>query len=96
MGYFIKITKGGGGGKQMDGRAHTTFCAHLRFVQYCFKCLTHDLQASMRVNVTSERIPTHPGIKVKSDRAYEKRMHTFTDFISIEIISWLSIFLQKL
>ena len=26
----------------------------------------------MRVNVTSDRIPTHPGIKVKSDREYEK------------------------
>ena len=26
----------------------------------------------MRVNVMSERILTHPGIKVKSDRAYEK------------------------
>ena len=26
----------------------------------------------MRVNVTRERIPTHPGIKVKSDKAYEK------------------------
>ena len=31
-----------------------------------FKLLTHALQASMRVNVTSERIPTHPVIKVKS------------------------------
>ena len=31
-----------------------------------FKLLTHALQAPMRVNVTSERIPTHPGIKVKS------------------------------
>ena len=37
-----------------------------------FKRLTHALQAPMRVNVTSEKIPTHPGIKVKSDRAYEK------------------------
>ena len=43
----------------MDGRAHTTLCAHLRFVQYCLK-------APMRVNVTSERISTHPRIKVKS------------------------------
>ena len=31
-----------------------------------FKILTHALQASMRVNVTSKRIPTRPGIKVKS------------------------------
>ena len=31
-----------------------------------FKLLIHALQAPMRVNVTSERIPTHPGIKVKS------------------------------
>ena len=31
-----------------------------------FKLLTHALQAPMRVNVTSERIPTHLGIKVKS------------------------------
>ena len=31
-----------------------------------FKLLKHALQAPMRVNVTSERIPTHPGIKVKS------------------------------
>ena len=31
-----------------------------------FKLLTHALKAPMRVNVTSERIPTHPGIKVKS------------------------------
>ena len=30
-----------------------------------FKLLTHALQAPMRVNVTSERIPTHPGIMVK-------------------------------
>ena len=26
----------------------------------------------MRVTVTSERIPTHPAIRVKLDRAYEK------------------------
>ena len=44
----------------MDGRTHTTLCAIL------FKLLTHALQAPMRVNVTSERIPTYPGIKVKS------------------------------
>ena len=31
-----------------------------------FKHLTHALQALMRVNVKSERIPTHPGIKVMS------------------------------
>ena len=31
-----------------------------------FKLLTNALQAPMRVNVTSKRIPTHPGIKVKS------------------------------
>ena len=31
-----------------------------------FKLLTHALQEPMRVNVTSERILTHPGIKVKS------------------------------
>ena len=31
-----------------------------------FKLLTHALQAPMRVNVTSERNPTHPGIKVKN------------------------------
>ena len=31
-----------------------------------FKLLTHALQAPMRVNVTSKRIPTHPGINVKS------------------------------
>ena len=31
-----------------------------------FKLLTHALQAPMRVNVTSEWIPTHPGIQVKS------------------------------
>ena len=31
-----------------------------------FKLLTHALQAPMRVNVMSERIPTHQGIKVKS------------------------------
>ena len=30
-----------------------------------FKLLTHALQALMRV-ITSERIPTHPGLKVKS------------------------------
>ena len=24
------------GDKQMDGRTHTTLCAHLRFVKYCF------------------------------------------------------------
>ena len=30
------------------------------------KLLTHALHAPMRVNVTSERIPTHPGIKIKS------------------------------
>ena len=29
-----------------------------------FKLLTHALQAPMRVNVTSERIPRHSGIKV--------------------------------
>ena len=28
------------------------------------KLLTHALQAPMRVNVTSERVPTRPGIKV--------------------------------
>ena len=37
-----------------------------------FKRLTHTLQAPMRVNVTSEWIPIHPGIKVKSDKEYEK------------------------
>ena len=31
-----------------------------------FKLLTHALQAAMRVNVTSERIQTHSGIKVMS------------------------------
>ena len=31
-----------------------------------FKLLAHALQAPMRVNVTSERILTHPGIKVNS------------------------------
>ena len=45
----------------MDGRTRTTLRAHLRF-----KLLTHALEAPMRVNVTSERILTHPGIKVKS------------------------------
>ena len=30
-----------------------------------FKLLAHALHAPMRVNVTSVRIPTHPGIKVK-------------------------------
>ena len=51
----------------MDGRTHTTLCAHLRFVQYCLNfSRSHALKAPMRVNVTSERIPTHPGIKVKS------------------------------
>ena len=50
----------------MDGRAHTTLCAHLRFVQILFRLLKHALQAPMGVNVTSEMIPTHPGIKVKS------------------------------
>ena len=30
-----------------------------------FKLLNHALQARMRVNVTSEKIPTHSGIKVK-------------------------------
>ena len=49
----------------MDGRTHTTVCAHLRFVQY-YLILTHALQAPIRVNATSERIPTHPVIKVKS------------------------------
>ena len=31
-----------------------------------FKRLPHALQAQMRVNVTSERIPTHSGIKIMS------------------------------
>ena len=31
-----------------------------------FKLLTHALQAPKRENVTSEVIPTHPGIEVKS------------------------------
>ena len=31
-----------------------------------FKLLTHALQAPMRENVTSERIKTYPGIKIKS------------------------------
>ena len=41
------------------------------YVHTCGSCntvltLIHAFQAPMRVNVTSERIPTHPGIKDKS------------------------------
>ena len=55
----------------MNGRTHTVLCAPLRFVPpavraILFKLLTHALQAPMRVNVTSERILTYPGLKVKS------------------------------
>ena len=49
----------------MDGRTHTTLCApSIRAI--LFELLVHALQAPMRMNVTSERIPTHPGIKVNS------------------------------
>ena len=54
----------------MDGQTHILCTPAVRAI--LFKRLTHALQAPMRVNVTSERIPTHPGIKVKSDRAYGK------------------------
>ena len=37
-----------------------------------FTFLTHALQAPIKVNVTSERIPTHPGIKLKSVPSHEK------------------------
>ena len=46
----------------MDVRTHTVLPAYMRFEQYCYDTL----HASLRVNVTSERIPTHPGIQVKS------------------------------
>ena len=41
------------------------------YVHTCGSCNTGKtfntaLQAPMRVNITSDRIPTHPGIKVKS------------------------------
>ena len=51
----------------MDGRTHTTLhCMCTPAVRaILFKLLTHALQAPMRVNVTSDRLPTHPEIKVK-------------------------------
>ena len=48
----------------MDERTQTTSCARLRFVQYCLN-FKH-MQVPMRMNVTSKRIPKHPGINVKS------------------------------
>ena len=51
----------------MDGRtdSYNIMCT-AAVCAILFKLLTHALQAPMRVNVTSERIPTHLGIKVKS------------------------------
>ena len=58
-----------GTNRWMDGLIYNMCTPAVRAI--LFKLLTHALQAPMRVsvtrvNVTSERIPTHPGIKVKS------------------------------